>query len=189
MTKQGGKPTYEQLEQLVSALSAQLIGQMLGDEHEPPRRTRSKKHMRIIGELLDASDDDTGADDNSSYRNESQNGEVVTLDIAPDIELPIEIIGTHEAHATLNPNNRRVDQGGALVWEVQGKEIEDGYYMVVDDGSIFACIVGLHLRISINGLFQAITTPNMRAKLDAARAQFNGLNGAEGKSFYYDSTH
>lgn len=187
--------TTDELKHLVAQLAGELLVAKMNAL--PPSRKETFKGelppdvLRIIGEITGDSDEDVMDDDGEPicYDKKSMNGEVTTVDIAPGIALPIEIIGTHEAHCSLTPIQRHVDQGGGLVWDVNGKIVERGYYEIMGDSTIFACIEGLHIRLGITPLFQAILAPDMRKLLSLARDQFNGLNGHEGAGHYYDGTH
>lgn len=193
--KKHDEMTMDELKSLVSKLAAELLvtklNAMTGDRKSKLKSKLPPDVLHIIGEITGDSDEDAMDDDGEPicYDKKSMNGEVTTVDIAPALTLPIEIIGTHEAHCSLTPIQRHVDQGGGLVWDVNGKIVERGYYEIMGDSTVFACIEGLHIRIGITPLFQAILTPDMRNLLSLARDQFNGLNGHEGAGHYYDGTH
>lgn len=193
------EPTIEELKELVASMAAELLMFRLSGLSSGPTRKRNKRPTILGGDALDIIGKLIGQDDEAtppeadgeklSYAKKSLSGEVTTLYLSPGIELPIEIIGTHESHCSLTPIQSQATQGGGLVWEVAGKEVERGYYEAMLDGSIFACIEGLHIRISITALFQAILSPEMRNLLSLARDQFNEQNGAAGKTHYFDGTH
>lgn len=192
MSDMNEKPTYEELEAMLAKTVTTLAMMQILGPNKPKSRNKGKGSnplMHIIGGMLgqDASDEDAKDDKGEPicYKDTSRSGQpTITLDIAPGITLPIEIIGTHEAHCSLNPIQSRVDQGNGFTFENEdGKEIrQGGYYEVLEDSTIFACIQGMHIRIGIQELFQAILMPDMHDKLTAARNQFNELNNAAGAS-------
>lgn len=109
------------------------------------------------------------------YESGPKGDDPATILIAPRMELPIEIIGTHEADKGLTSIHSQSSQGAGIEWEFDGQK-HDGYFEVMKDDTIFACLDGLHIRFKLPDLFGSLLG-NLAAKLSELRQEFNNANG------------
>lgn len=173
------------LRKQASEIAMQLIIQLMSGKpgSNPLASARAGDATDVAAFLAEIANtkEETGSDGRPlAYKRSSPSGEVTTTYIELAINLPLEIIGTHESDSSLEVLNTHIDQGGGMA-DSEGRQA--GYYEVVDDHTIFACIGGgLHIRIPLEGLFHVITSPAQHDKLNAARAQFNELNQHPNKS-------